>query len=231
VTYGGTLKLMWTGTSLSSGTVDLFDGSGFSGGFSAVQLVNWPPAFRVTTNNLTVDGSIAIAANAAPVAASFEMNVPSGGSTTAEVAGKFATDTDGDSLTLMVTTAPANGTATVVGGNILYTSTNAATSDSFTYTVTDPFGAADTKAVTVAMYSPQGFNKLSGPTMIGGGPNYSISYLGIPNEKYALDETSDLTPPISWSPVVTNTASGTGSLEFIFTPVNPSGYFRTRHVP
>jgi autotransporter-associated beta strand protein len=229
VTYGGTLRLTWAGTSPSGGTVDLFDGSSFSGAFTAMQLVNWPSAFRVSTNNLAVDGSIAIAANAAPVAADFTMGVAIGGSASVDVLDKYATDADGDPLTVTVT-PPANGTAVVVAGTITYTSTNSAAGDSFSYSVTDPFGASDTKTVTVATYDPQGFNRLSGPVNNGNG-TLTLSYLGMPDANYALETASTLTPPILWAPLLTNAAAANGTLSFTIPTGGSQGYFRTRQVP
>ena len=90
-------------------------------------------------------------------------------------------------------------------------------------------GSTETKTATALVYDPEGLNHISGPTPVGGG-QYAISFAGIPGFYYALDQSSSLTPPIPWSPVATNTASGTGLVTFTFTPANPSGYFRTRYV-
>ncbi|MFN3407973.1 MAG: beta strand repeat-containing protein [Limisphaerales bacterium] len=238
VTYGGTLKLTWTGTTPAAGTVDLFDGSGFSGGFTALQLVNWPSSLRVTTNNLSVNGSITLAANNAPVAQPLTLGVARGQTASLTVIGgkKAPTDADGDSLKVAaVSGAIIGGGVAATNGGTGFTYTADATSvlgtNTFTYTVTDAFGATDTKTVTVIVYEPQGFNRVSGPTPVGGG-QYEINYLGMPGEKYAIDETDDLTPPITWTPIVTNTAGGNGAINFTVTPgFYPSGYFRTRHVP
>ncbi len=62
------------------------------------------------------------------------------------------TDVDGDTLTLSAVGTPANGTAEIVNGKIVYTP-NAGFdgTDSFTYTVTDPDGLTDTATVTVTV--------------------------------------------------------------------------------
>jgi len=225
---GGTLTVTSTGGLVNGQTFNLFDGS-LSGSFGTVNLpggaVHWNTSALYTSGEITLF-------NNAPVAADFTSGVAIGGSALTTVIGKYATDADvGDVVTITAVTPPVNGTVSIVGGtNLLYTSTNSAAGDSFTYTVSDGLSSV-TATVTVQTYSPAGFNKLSGPTIVGAGPDYSISYLGVPNEDYALDETSSLTPPITWTPVVTNTASGMGGLEFIFTPANPSGFIRTRHVP
>lgn len=225
---GGTLTVTSTDGLVNGQTFNLFDGS-LSGNFGTVNLPGG--AAHWNTSALYTSGEITLVNNA-PVAANFTCGVAVGGSALISVFGKYVTDADvGDVVTITGVSAPVNGTISIIGGtNLLYTSTNSAAGDSFTYTVSDGLSSA-TATVTVQTYSPEGFNKLSGPTIVGAGPDYSLSYLGVPNEDYALDETSSLTPPITWTPVVTNTASGTGGLEFIFTPVNPSGFFRTRHVP
>jgi hypothetical protein len=223
-TLGGTLTVSALGTLISGQTFNLFDGS-LSGTFTTLNLPgglgHWDTTALYTAGELTFN-------NTTPVAANFSGSVAAGGSATLVVVGKFATDADGDTLTITSVSTPANGTATIVGGNILYTSTTGA-SDSFTYTVNDGLGGTATGTATIQVYAAEGFNKLSGPT--GTGP-YSFSYLGIPNEDYALEESPNLVPPYTWTPVVTNTAAANGALDFNgVTLTYPSGSFRTRHVP
>lgn len=226
-TLGGTLTVVANGTLTSGQTFNLFDGS-LSGTFGTVNLPGGPAHWN--TSALYTSGEITFA-NASPLASNFDLGVAVGGSATASVIGKYVSDADGDAVTVTFVSTPANGTASIVGGtNITYTSTSAAASDTFTYTVTDSLGATDTKTVTVIISSPTGFNLISGPTPLGGG-QLAFGYLGIPGEDYAIEETSSLTPPITWTPVATNTASGNGAVSFTITPSNPSGYFRTRHVP
>ena len=226
-TLGGTLTVTNTGAPLISGqTFNLFDGS-LSGTFATVNLpggsIHW------NTANLYSSGEITFA-NSTPIAAAFDLGVAVGDSVTASVVGKHATDADvGDVLTIISVSAPANGTVNIVGGtNLLYTSTNTAASDSFTYTVSDGLTSA-TGTITVTTYSAEGFNLLSGPVDNGNG-TYTINYLGVPNAAYALETTSTLTPP-SWTAIQTNTASGTGALSFTFPTGEGQGYFRTHHLP
>lgn len=233
VTFGGTLKLTWTGTTLTTGTVDLFDGSSYSGAFAAIQLVNWPdPSLRVNTNNLTTDGSVAIVANTAPTAQNLTLGVAHGESVSFQViGGKFApSDVDGDSLSITGVSAATSGTSGFTANNVTYTANGATGTNTFDYTVTDAFGATDTKTMTVIVHSAQGFNRLSPPDVIGPG-TVALSYLGIPGEDYALDHATNLTSPIVWSPVVTNTAAGNGVLNFTNSSAATENYFRTRHVP
>lgn len=65
------------------------------------------------------------------------------------------TDPDGDELTIVSVSQPANGQADIAGGFILYTPTAGFIgTDSFTYTVDDGFGGQDTATVTVTVESP-----------------------------------------------------------------------------
>ncbi|MFN3410025.1 MAG: beta strand repeat-containing protein [Limisphaerales bacterium] len=232
ITLGGTLTVTnLAGATLTNGTVyQLFQGP-LAGGFTAINLPGNPARWDTSELGAGGDGTLTLLNNA-PTASHFTLGVPAGGTVEVSVTGKYAYDVDaGDVVTVTAVSAPANGTVNIISGtNLLYTSTNAAASDSFTYTVSDGLSSA-TGTVTVQTYNPQGFNRVSGPTPVGGG-QYHIGYQGIPGHKYALDETDDLTPPIIWLPVVTNTAAGNGAVDFTVTPsFYPSGYFRTRHVP
>jgi hypothetical protein len=207
----------------------LFDATGFSGSFTSTNLPPGGPLHWITSQ-LGVNGTITFTNNT-PVAPNFGLGVAVGGSVLANAVGKYCSDADaGDTLAITAVSTPANGTVSIVGGtNLLYTSTNAAASDSFTYTVSDGFASA-TGTVSVMTYSPQGFNRLSPPDIIGPG-TVALSFLGIPGQKYALDHTTNLTPPIVWSAVITNTAATNGFLNFTNTSSAPQNYFRTRHVP
>jgi hypothetical protein len=86
--------------------------------------------------------------------------------------------------------------------------------------------------VSVTVSAPEGYNKLTGPVDNGNG-TYTLNYLGVPDEDYALEESPDLPATASspWTAVTTNTASGTGSISYTVPLSYPSGSFRTRHVP
>jgi autotransporter-associated beta strand protein len=204
-----------------------------SGSFNAT------PVFDVTppAGGMIVDdgvGHITLAvSNIPPVAgASFTIGATIGVPVTVPiVGGKYApTDADGDTLSLTGVSVPANGTATISGTNIIYTATSG-TSDSFTYTVSDPYGATASQTVNVTINSTgASFNQLSAPVNIGG-TTWSVTYAGIPNYNYALDTTSSLTPPVTWTPVVTNAAASNGQIIFNFDASMGQGFFRTRSVP
>ena len=64
-------------------------------------------------------------------------------------------DADGDSLTIVSVTQPANGQASASGGQVLYTPNSGFTgTDSFSYTVEDGFGGEASATVTVTVQSP-----------------------------------------------------------------------------
>jgi autotransporter-associated beta strand protein len=230
VLLGGTLTVTGIGSPLTSGqTFDLFDfTSAPSGAFGVTNLPGGLSHWN--TGDLLAGGTITFTNNT-PVAASFGLGVAVGGSVVAQVVGKYATDADpGDSLTITNVSAVANGTLQIVGGtNLVYTSTNSAAGETFTYTVSDGLASA-TGTVTVSTYSPEGFNRLSPPSVIGPG-TVALSYLGIPGYNYALDWATNLTPPINWTALVTNTAADDGSLSYTNTTTEPANFFRTRHVP
>lgn len=90
--------------------------------------------------------------NRAPDAVDDATTVQRGGSTVVAVLANDA-DPDGDSLTVDSVGAPTNGTATEnPDGTITYQhSGDAATSDSFTYTISDGRGGSDTATVSVTI--------------------------------------------------------------------------------
>jgi hypothetical protein len=227
----------------SSATINI-DGTAYTGGagnFTLIDAASFTDTPAITLANFalgathvwdTNSGDFRVyVGNQAPVAQDFAAGVAVGGSVTLDVVGKYASDANGDSLAITAVAGAANGTVNIVGNtNLVYTSTNGAAGDSFTYTVSDGKGGADTKTVTVSTYNPEGFNRISGPTLVSPGL-YQIDYLGVPGQEYALDESPDLVPPYTWYPVVTNSAGGTGAISYTVPLSYPSGSFRTRHVP
>jgi len=178
-----------------------------------------------------------IVTNHPPVATSFMLGALSGTSITMPViGGKYApTDFDGDALSVSTVQNPSaqGGTVSTDGTNVSYTALGSFTgSDTFTYTVSDGNGGFATATITANVVSNgQGYNLISGPANIGGGQS-TITYAGIPGYNYALDTTTSLVLPVTWTPVVTNVANSTnGILKFTFSTGNGSGYFRTRYVP
>jgi hypothetical protein len=64
----------------------------------------------------------------------------------------------------------------------------------------------------------------------GNGTNV-LDFSAIPTYSYALEEATNLLPPILWIPQTTNPAADDGSLIFTNVGTGPQGFYRTRLVP
>ncbi len=170
--------------------------------------------------------------NRAPVTMGIPLAAPLGGSATVAVLGGVhaPTDPDGDPLVVSTVGPAVHGVVAFSPTHITYTSTNAALSDSFAYVVADAFGGTATNTVTVTVYTPAGFNALLGLTRQGDGA-LAFNYRGIAQRRYALEVTDHLTPPISWTPALTNTAATDGFLGFTNLTGSAQGFFRIRELP
>ncbi len=184
-----------------------------------------------TTNTLSQ-----VVTNHPPVTQAITLGSQSGTPVTLNItSGKYApTDVDGDLLLVSAIQNPSSqgGVVTTDGTNITYTAAgNFTGTDTFTYVVSDGFGGIVTNTVTASVAANGGgFNLLSGPVDNHDG-TATISYLGIPGYHYALETTPSLTLPVTWTPVITNTANTNGQLNFTFDTSAGQGYFRTRYVP
>jgi autotransporter-associated beta strand protein len=250
---GNTVTLAGTiGGGATSGTWSGGTGS-FSPNATALDAVYTPSgaevAARTVTLTLTTDApgvcsavndSVTITINTAPVALNVTSNCTPGLSLVIQItgAGGIATDADGDTLNVTTAGFSSEGTNMVFTAGsdkyIYYQNTNAAAaSDSFTYTVTDGFGGSDTKTINLTISGPnsESLNLLSGPDVIGAGPDVQLKFLTIPGYAYALELTHNLTPTITWTPVVTNAADATGLITYTNTPTAGPDYYRTRWVP
>jgi autotransporter-associated beta strand protein len=226
-----------SGTALHHSTNTLFNYSGGSdsGTFNPSVVFDVAPpggAAIVDTGTLIQ----LVVSNIPPVAGgSFTNYVTLGQPSTVQiVGGKYApTDGDGDALSITITGAPANGSAGTDGTNITYTASSG-TTDSLTYTVSDSYGGSATQTIYYVINTPAVNNppNVVNQTVVGGTEEV-MEFLGIPGFKYALDETHYLTPPTTWTPVVTNTAASDGTLHFTNTVsgVGVGDYYRTRYVP
>ena len=180
----------------------------------------------------TATVTVTVTANSPPVTSPLVMGAVSGQPATLKIIGGASAPTDpNDDSPLTVTAVqsptPNGGTVTTDGTNVTYTSLSAfAGTDTFTYTVGDGHGGFSTNTVTVSVVANAGFNILSGPTFNGG--IFQVSYQGIPYASYVLLSTPSLTPPVTWTPVVTNTAGISGVITFSFTPSQGTDFYRTR---
>jgi alpha-tubulin suppressor-like RCC1 family protein len=172
------------------------------------------------------------------VAAAMNLSVPAGQTAALPLAKLLLRSTDPFGQTLRVVSADsasANGGAVVLGASeIDYTPANGFTgTDTFGYVIADTGGntASGIINVTVTLSgsgSGGSYNQLSVQPI---GSDVRLSYLGIPGTNYALEVTHALTPPITWTPVVTNPAAANGLLLFTNTPGDGQSFYRTRYVP
>ena len=224
---GGTLTVTNRGAVPAVGTTFvLFSAPAFSGSFAATNLPaggekHWKLDYPAV-------GSL-LFTNNAPAASNFNMNAVIGIASNLQIiGGKYApSDPDSDALTVTGVTGYTNATVTFTTTNITYTPTNGG-ADHFTYTVSDGLGGTATATVNVTVLTNgEGFNRLSPPTPIGGG-TVVLSYVGVQNYPYALDWATNLTAPINWMPVITNTTDTNGLVSFTNTSAEPANFFRTR---
>ena len=138
------------GLVLSSGTLTYTPVSGYLGTDSFTYTIN---DGHGNTDSATVNLVIA-ATIGVPVAVNDSATVPMNVGTSIDVLSND-TDPDGQTLTITAVTAPAHGTAVIVGGtSITYTPAAAYSGgDTFTYTVSDGFGSSATATVTVTVTS------------------------------------------------------------------------------
>jgi autotransporter-associated beta strand protein len=232
LTYGGALNVTNVGAAAQNGdTFTLFNATSYSGAFAALTL---PPGGTThwLTNNLGVNGSITFS-NQNPVAQAITLGVARGESISYSVIGvgkHSATDVDGDALTVSAVGTATSGTAGFSASNVTYTASGNLGTNTFNYIVSDGVGGFGTNVVTVVVAAPEGFNRLSPPSPIANG-TVVLNYLGLPGTNYALDWATNLTPPINWIALQTNTATTNGALTFTNTSTEPVNFFRTRYVP
>jgi subtilisin-like proprotein convertase family protein len=140
-----------------------------------------------------------------------------------------ASDADGDTLNITVSSTSSNGAAiTVTNGWVYYTPASGFTNaDSFTYTVTDGFGgsATGTVFVVIEVDNSQGQNLVI--TNLGNG-SYLIVGNGIPGRTYRLESTPSLSPS-DWQIIIGGsvTAGSTGSFQYTNTPSGGTNFYRT----
>ncbi len=70
-------------------------------------------------------------------------------------------------------------------------------------------------------------NRIAVPRLLPNG-DLSISYNGFGAHKYALEKAGSLVPPITWAPLLTNTADSSGLVNFTDTPAGSPRFYRVR---
>jgi hypothetical protein len=93
--------------------------------------------------------------------------------------------------------------------------------------VTNNSGSVTSSIATLTII--QGYDQLSAANT--GGSTNVLTFLGTPKANYALDLATNLLPPITWLPQVTNPADNNGSLIITNLSILPQAYYRIRSVP
>jgi hypothetical protein len=169
-----------------------------------------------------------------PVAGTLNLGVKAGQTAALPLAKLLLLATDPNGETLRVAAADlvsASGGAVALDASVIhYTPANGFTgADTFSYVIADAGGDTASGLITVTV-TPSGgsYNQLAVEPL---GGDVRLSYLGIPGTNYALEVTHDLTPPTTWTPVLTNPAAANGLLVFTNTPSGGQSFYRTRYVP
>lgn len=177
--------------------------------------------------------------NQAPAATSVTSNCTVGASVKILIA-DITSDPDSDSRLIYSLAAPAHGTIETnsAGTYLVYTATDDV-NETFSYTIQDNRNyragidtvRTATANITITKVAPpvSDQSRLTTPEDLGNG-TVRIKFRGIPAYKYALDVTDSLSGTPVWTPVVTNTADGTGLTTFTNTP-SPPDFYRARFVP
>lgn len=139
-------------------------------------------------------------------------------------------DADGDTVVFMSVSSPTGNGATITrnGKWIYYTPSAGFTgADSFTYTISDGYGASVTGTASVLVRQNNGFLPNVAITDLGNG-SYRLRFDGIPNWTYRLQYTTDVNNP-SWQVLGTATENGMGIYEYTDTPPqgSPGRYYRS----
>jgi subtilase family serine protease len=118
-------------------------------------------------------------------------------------------DVDGDTVSLAGISVSTNGvTVTDDSGALIYYDPNNV-ADQFTCIITDGFGGTNYQTVNITVIFP----RISvAPTNNAGG--ITLNLTGEPGQTYVLEATTNLTSPVIWLPMATNTLGTNGLWQF-----------------
>ena len=137
-------------------------------------------------------------------------------------------DPDGNPISLTGVNNSTNGaTVNSDGTNIYYIHTNNVT-DQFTYAISDGQGGAATGVVNVLIV-PASTNFTISGTIANGDGSVTLNFAGVPGYTYWLEAATNLTPPVDWMTIATNTADTNGFWQVTDTSVtnNSSRFYRS----
>jgi hypothetical protein len=127
-------------------------------------------------------------------------------------------DPDGDTASLTGGISSTNSAAVAYDGSFIYYTNVNDVADQISYTVADGQGG-NTNGLINLVIGPPPTNSVSSAVGNGNG-TITLNFLGAPNYQYQIEATIDLTPPVIWTPVSTNTADGGGVWQFTDTTTN-----------
>ena len=136
-----------------------------------------------------------------------------------------ATDANHNILTVSAVQNPSTQGAMVVasGAWVFYLPNSATNGDTFTYTVSDGNGGADTKTVTVLVVKQGGITQT--PVLVNG--TAVVAFAGIPGYAYDIQRnTVGIFNPTNWNTVLTTNAPSAGVFIYVDNPAPPMAYYR-----
>jgi len=139
--------------------------------------------------------------------AGYPLNIP--------IVGNLATywsDVDGDSLVLTGGISSTNGAAVNYDSTFVYYTNANNLADQINYTVGDGFGG-NTPGIINVLVGPPPTNSIAS-TVVNLNGTVTLSFVGVANYTYQVQSTPNLTPPVVWLPVSTNTADINGLWQF-----------------
>lgn len=142
-----------------------------------------------------------------------------------------AINPNGDSMTVTYVSQPANGVASTDGSSITYIPrAGYVGSDAFSFAVSDGLGGLTIATATAHVSGTAGANQFTGAALAGAN-NMTLSFSGAPFCGYVLESADNLTPPVVWTPISTNTAAVNGSVRTTIIPSGPATFWRMRLLP
>jgi len=189
--------------------------------------LNIASAVRTNAGNYTVvasnssgsvTSSVAVltyTGNVAPVANPSTYVRPVGFPLNIVIAGNLSanwSDADGDPLALTGGISSTNGATVNYNSTYLYYTNANNVADQINYTVGDGFGGTAAGVINVLVGAPP-TNSIAS-TVVNANGTATLSFVGVPGYTYQLDATTDLTPPVIWTTISTNTADINGLWQY-----------------